>query len=244
MGSGFRTFTAGEVLTASNVQNYLQDQVVMTFAGSAARSSAIGTANFEEGMTSYLTDTDKMEVYNGTNWVSVAPTSTQGLTLLQSVTFSGVSSVSLPTGTFTSTYDNYKIIISNVTSSVGSSQDISMRLRKAGTDNTSAIYYRQFLTSSNTTVIAGKNTAATTMFIGQIINTGFQSFSIEIFNPQIATSKTAFLWNGMDAPTTSPSNFFASGTHDLNSSADFDSVTIACSSGNMTGTIYAYAYNK
>jgi hypothetical protein len=244
VGSGFRTFTAGEVLTASNVQNYLMDQSVMVFGGSAARSSAIGTANFEEGMVSYLTDTDKVEAYNGTDWVSVAPTTSQGLTLINTTSFSAVASVSLPANTFSSTYDNYKIIVSNITSSVGSSQDFSMRLRKAGTDNTSAIYYRQFLTSTNTTVIAGKNTAATTMFIGEIISTGFQAFDINIFNPQIATSKTAFTWNATGATTTTVANLFGAGTHDLNSSADFDSVTIACSSGNMTGTIYAYAYNK
>jgi hypothetical protein len=136
MGSGFRTFTAGEVLTASNVQNYLQDQVVMTFAGSAARSSAIGTANFEEGMTSYLTDTDKMEVYNGTNWVDVAPASNQGLTLLQSVTFSGVSSVSLPADSFTSTYDNYRILLRQTQDS--SSGATTLRLRAAGSDNTTS----------------------------------------------------------------------------------------------------------
>ena len=71
MGSGFRTFTAGEILTASNVQNYLQDQVVMTFAGSAARSSAIGTANFEEGMLTYLTDVNKLQVYTGAEFEDV-----------------------------------------------------------------------------------------------------------------------------------------------------------------------------
>jgi hypothetical protein len=78
MGSGYRTFTAGEVLTASNVQNYLQDQSVMVFGGSAARSSAIGTANFEEGMVSYLTDTDKVEAYDGTNWLEIGGSSGGG----------------------------------------------------------------------------------------------------------------------------------------------------------------------
>jgi hypothetical protein len=73
MGSGYRTFTAGEVLTASNVQNYLQDQAVMVFGGTAARSSAIGTANFEEGMLTYLTDVDKLQVYTGASFADVYP---------------------------------------------------------------------------------------------------------------------------------------------------------------------------
>ena len=68
-GSGRRTFAPGEVLTASNVMNYLQDQAVMNFAGTAARGSAIGTA-VSEGMVSYLADTNVVEVYDGSNWWS------------------------------------------------------------------------------------------------------------------------------------------------------------------------------
>jgi hypothetical protein len=103
MGSGYKTFTAGAVLTASDVQNYLQDQVVMTFAGSAARSSAIGTANFEEGMTSYLTDTDLLEVYNGTNWVGVAPTTT---TINQNSLINGSFAIAQRATSFTSGTNN------------------------------------------------------------------------------------------------------------------------------------------
>ena len=71
-GAGRRTFTPGEVLTASNVMNYLQDQAVMNFAGTAARGSAIGTA-VAEGMVSYLADTDAVQVYDGSSWRSLNP---------------------------------------------------------------------------------------------------------------------------------------------------------------------------
>lgn len=69
-GAGRRTFTPGEVLTASNVMNYLQDQAVMNFAGTAARGSAIGTA-VSEGMVSYLADTNDVQAYDGSAWLSV-----------------------------------------------------------------------------------------------------------------------------------------------------------------------------
>lgn len=130
MTSGFRTFTAGEVLTASNVQNYLMDQSVMTFAGSAARSSAIGTANFEEGMTSYLKDTDKLEVYNGTNWVSVAPTSSSGLTLISTTSFSSVSSQTF-TG-LSSTYNHFRMII-KLSGASAVAQEMRLKLSLNGT---------------------------------------------------------------------------------------------------------------
>lgn len=70
-GSGRRTFAPGEVLTASNVMNYLQDQAVMVFAGTAARGSAIGTA-VSEGMVSYLQDSNQVQVYDGSSWDSIS----------------------------------------------------------------------------------------------------------------------------------------------------------------------------
>jgi hypothetical protein len=68
-GLGRKVFTAGEVLTAANVNGYLMDQSVMVFADSAARSSAIGTAT--EGMVTYLSDTNLVYAYDGASWNAV-----------------------------------------------------------------------------------------------------------------------------------------------------------------------------
>ena len=65
-GLGRRTFTAGEVLTAAQVQGYLQDQAIMVFAGTAARGSAIASPS--EGMFCYLSDTNALEYYDGAAW--------------------------------------------------------------------------------------------------------------------------------------------------------------------------------
>jgi len=70
-GLGRKTFTAGDVLTAAEVQGYLQDQAVMVFAGTAARSSAIATPT--EGMVAITTDTDELQYYNGSSWVPALP---------------------------------------------------------------------------------------------------------------------------------------------------------------------------
>ena len=66
-GAGFKTFTVGEVLTATNVNTYLMQQTVMVFATAAARSSALG-ANVAEGMLTYRTDANVFEFYDGTVW--------------------------------------------------------------------------------------------------------------------------------------------------------------------------------
>jgi hypothetical protein len=70
-----KTFTAGEVLAAADVNTFLMDQSVMTFADSTARGSAIGTAT--EGMLTYLADTNSFEYWNGAAYQSIgasAPT--------------------------------------------------------------------------------------------------------------------------------------------------------------------------
>jgi len=67
-GAGFRTFVDGDVLTAAQVNTYLMEQAVMVFADSSARASALPTPS--EGMVTYLADTNVLEVYDGSNWVS------------------------------------------------------------------------------------------------------------------------------------------------------------------------------
>jgi hypothetical protein len=64
-----QVFDAGEVLSATDVNNSLMNQMVMTFAGTAARGSAIATPT--EGMLTYLADTNTFEFYNGTSYVSL-----------------------------------------------------------------------------------------------------------------------------------------------------------------------------
>lgn len=69
MGSGFRTFAVGETLSAANVQNYLQDQAVMSFADSTARDAAVTSP--EEGMVAVLRGTDVVTIYTGSAWVAI-----------------------------------------------------------------------------------------------------------------------------------------------------------------------------
>ena len=67
-GSGRKTFTAGEVPSASDVNGYLMDQMVMNFAGTAARASAIPTPS--EGMVTHIGG-GTVEVYDGSAWVTL-----------------------------------------------------------------------------------------------------------------------------------------------------------------------------
>ena len=70
-GAGYKLFNTGDVLTAAQVNTYLQEQTVMVFASSTARTTALSGV-LAEGMMSYLQDTNSVEVYNGSSWVALA----------------------------------------------------------------------------------------------------------------------------------------------------------------------------
>ncbi len=65
-GAGYKQWTTGAVLTSSDMNTYVGDQVVMVFASSSARSSAVSSPT--EGMVSYLKDTNAIEYYDGSSW--------------------------------------------------------------------------------------------------------------------------------------------------------------------------------
>lgn len=80
-GAGYKLFNTGDVLTAAQVNTYLMQQTVMVFADASARTTALSGV-LAEGMLSYLQDTNSVEVYNGSAWVSVSsdqiPLTTKG----------------------------------------------------------------------------------------------------------------------------------------------------------------------
>lgn len=69
--SGWKQWADSEVVEATDFQNYIQDQVVQVYAGTAARATALSTA-VSEGMVSYLSDTNTLQYYSGTAWVDVS----------------------------------------------------------------------------------------------------------------------------------------------------------------------------
>ena len=68
-GAGLKTFTVGEVLTATDVNTYLMQQTVMVFATAAARTSGIAAPS--EGMVTYLTDSNSLWYYDGAAYVEI-----------------------------------------------------------------------------------------------------------------------------------------------------------------------------
>ena len=230
MGSGYRVFTAGEVLTASNVQDYLQNQSVMSFADSTARATSIGTANFEEGMVSYLQDSDTLEVYDGSTWGSIAPATTQGLTLINTTSFSGVASQSI-NSVFSATYEFYMIQMKVVCTL--NTQNFLWRWRAAGSDITAINYYNARMQTTTGGVVSGGGAGAANSAQLNQIATGMGFYSIFAGHTQTEPRLNGNSYNSELSGLTT----FASG---YRATQAVDGFSIFAGGGNISGTISVY----
>jgi hypothetical protein len=89
-GAGYKLFNTGDVLTAAQVNTYLQEQVVMVFANAAARTTALSGV-LAEGMVSFLKDTDSFEIYSGSAWVAYGSGDITGVTAGTGISGGGTS---------------------------------------------------------------------------------------------------------------------------------------------------------
>ena len=118
MPSGFKVWATGDLVSASDFNNYIQEQVIMTFADSSARGSAISSP--EEGMFAYLADSNTLTYYDGSSWASyIGEGDITGITITTSST-SGLSGGATATsGAFSSTL----LVAPNLATSVTAATD-------------------------------------------------------------------------------------------------------------------------
>jgi hypothetical protein len=165
-------------------------------------------------------------------------TASSGLTLINTTSFSAVSSVSFPAATFSATYQNYRILINYVASGSGS---LFGRLRIGGSDNTSSVYQIQRLISESSSTPSSYNSGNQNFFddFGQLA-TVVRPIVIDLFQPFEATPtvfSSIYISGTSGAATT-----IMTGNH--SNSTSFDSLTVYTSAGTITGTMSAYGYAK
>jgi hypothetical protein len=113
-GLGYKEFATGDVLTAADANGYLASQVVMVFASAAARTSAI--ASPQEGMISYLKDTNSTEYYSGSAWAAIGAGG--GGKVLQVIQATTSTSTTIATTAYTDTTLTATITPSAATSKI------------------------------------------------------------------------------------------------------------------------------
>jgi hypothetical protein len=234
-GLGYKEFSTGDVLTAADANGYLASQVVMVFASAAARTSAI--ASPQEGMISYLKDTNSTEYYSGSAWVALGGSS-GSIALVKTVTFSGASTVDL-SDSFSSTYNHY-LLNGSITSSADG--DLLYRWRVSGSDDSSSNYHYQIADISGAT---GTNIRLTGQTSGRLCATrassARESFKAELYNPFLAATKN---WVGDTAVFADSSIYINQISGSFSSATSFTGMTVYPSSGTITGSLFIYGYKN
>ena len=173
----------------------------------------------------------------------ITPTSATNGTVGSSgaVTVSGASSVSLD-GVFSSTYDNYKIIVSALGSST---QVLNFKLRASGTgDDSNNIYYYSghVVESSSTAITLTKGDPVTTGWRIGAVGTDFAVIETTISAPN-TSNKTSFNSScgygyGTNEGGQNLTAGFFSGT------TVFTGFSIIPASGTITGTVRVYGFKN
>lgn len=171
-------------------------------------------------------------------WVD--PGSVGGLVLITSASFSGVTSFNLPNGTFSSTYQNYRIIID--VASVAADSDFTGRLRASGTNATGNNYRTAFLgidTAGISRAVIANNTSSWNMGEKEGTHTS-QEYVLDFCKPFEAalTSVYGFYWL-VDKANTWIACRQGGFWHGLQTS--YDSFSFICTQ-NMTGKYWVYGY--
>ena len=155
------------------------------------------------------------------------------------VTFSAASSISL-NGCFTSTYDNYRFVLT--TTSNTATGYINLRLRSAGTDVTASNYFSSVVQAAyGSTALSndnsGNSTATWSRFGYYDGTTDAYAASGDILLP-FATAYTSF---NVAKARSGYGSEFATGVYKATTSVD--GITIY-SAGNFTGTLRVYGYKN
>lgn len=229
-------FTAGQVLTAAQMTEV--NTGIPVFATTTTRDAAFGGTGektLAEGQMAYIENiagSSAVQYYDGSAWQTLV---TGGLTLVKTQTIgSAVSSVTV-TNAFSSTYDNYKIMI------FGGSGSAELQLNMTLGASTTQ-YYVGGVTiawSGGALGSTAQDNGASWLRAGYG-NTGNQLvMNMDIMGPNTAYNTYAASYISRS------SGGLGTLVYLHNVAASYTDFTLTCSTGNITGgTIYVYGYQK
>jgi hypothetical protein len=238
------TFTAGEVLTAAQMNQSARTGVPV-FADTTERDAAFGGTGektLAEGQLCYLESTNVVQYYDGSTWATVGPTTAGGLVFITSATVTASSAANI-NNCFTSTYDNYRILI-DTTAISNNATNLLMRLRVSGTDATTN-YTAQRLAGEGASTFASSDESGTDdWWLCPADDTYPNSpvASIDLYRPFLAAATKGTVVNGGE---TSTGTNVAGVNWLLNTNAtSYDGFSIFPGAGTFSGNIYVYGYAK
>jgi hypothetical protein len=237
-GLGYIEFTTGDILTAAAANGYLASQTVMVFADDAARTAAITSP--QEGMFSYLKDTNATEYYTGSAWTALGGGGSGGLTLLSTTTLSGAS---VTVSSISGSYKNLQIVIKGM---YASTNDDGVFLRLNG-DTGAKYQYANYrvITSTVSGASDGDGTRIENFFATNATTSAVARVGSAVLNLYRYTD-TDTVQGDWWSIAASNSDVIAAqkGQFSYDCTAAIDSITIAPYTANFSGgTMYIYGVN-
>jgi hypothetical protein len=214
----------------------------LTVSGGTIVGTTVTTAQYQGLSFVYVS--------SGTTWYSIAPNATApGLALITptsiansggsasasggAVTFTGVTSISL-NGVFSSTYDNYFVVMRSTVASGSTTWDLRMRL--AGSDAATGYAYQR-LTANGGAITGVYNASLTSGWLGYV-HTSSSSLQVNLFAPALAAQTN---YHSQTFDTTDGSAFMG-GAH--TTATAYDGVTFIPGASNASGTVRIYGYRN
>jgi hypothetical protein len=161
-----------------------------------------------------------------------------GMVLLNTTSFSGVSSQSI-NDVFSANYNVYKIML-DVSTSLATS-DFSLRLRVGGADTSTSIYRWQYIAAGSTTINGVRSVNISSWSpIGRGESSRNSSNDISIYNPFETVPTTAVAnWSDTNTGNIAVQSYW----YGINDTVSYTGFTMICTS-NMTGSISVYGFNQ
>jgi hypothetical protein len=168
--------------------------------------------------------------------------SNSGLQHITGASFSAATSVSLPNGTFSTAYDNYRIILTLTALTTDST--FTMRTRASGTDNSAVSYITaQGGPNVGSTFTYSVTNEASAWPAGESDATVLYSLVMDIMNPQ-KTSITYMTGNYFYVNQARSNIFSIGGSGAVNNTTSYDSLSFISNQANsMTGKYQVYGYS-
>ena len=218
-------FTAGEVLTAQDLDDTFASKLPYSFGTATPSTTDSGFLWYDSNSTPAVA-----KYWDGSAFETLAPA--PGLELITSETFSAVSSVSV-NGCFSSSYGYYRIIL-HASLATGNA-NLAFRFRVGGSDDSSAAYNNATLQCLTGGVSNWYHASGATNYLLSTVTTTPSGVVVDLQNPFDSSPKNAT----QNSSETAGSRF--GGLYFTNSTS-FDGFTIYPTGSTITGELRVYGY--